>query len=327
MIIGFCVPPGEAWTRAMDALEREFGTSLSVLRGAEACIAAAPTLDAVVANPMERSFYERAVALKAVFVPFVGLDHLPADLLLSRGTAVYNCHGNAESVAERALALALAGLGRIVEYHNDLRAGIWHGFWVGRGREDFWSSLYRKRCAILGAGAVGRALAGLLKAFSCRVVGFRLRTGLPTPAGFDEMHADPAAAVAGADLVFVTLPLTEATAGLVDGRLLAAMRGAFLVNVGRGPVVDERALYEALSGGMLAGAGLDVWYDYPPPGSTEGAPSRFPIHGLPNVILSPHVAGSTREAVAQNVERTAGNLALWLRTGRAEHLVDLSASY
>jgi len=105
------------------------------------------------------------------------------------------------------------------------------------------------------------------------------------------------------------------------------MRGAFLVNVGRGEVVDEAALYEALRDGVLSGAGIDVWYTYPQGGSTLGAPSRFPIHTLPNVVLSPHVAGSTYEAVDLNARQTLDNVERWIRTGDAAHRVDLSAAY
>lgn len=327
MRIGFCVPMNKAWSAAADGIEREHGGKVELVRGVEACLAAFPSLDAVIANRVDASSYEAARSLKAVFVPFVGVNHLPADLLIERGVAVFNCHGNAESVAQHALVLALAGFGRLIEFHNDLRAETWHGFWVDKGSEDFWHSIFRKRCAILGAGAIGRKLARLLKAFDCTVIGYRRRPGEPLPEHFDEVKSDLKAAVAGADIVFVTLPLTDATRGLVGAAELEAMRGAFLVNVGRGDVVDERALYEALRDGVLAGAGIDVWYVYPPKGSVTGAPSRYPIHTLPNVVMSPHVAGSTYEAVDLNIAQTVENLDRWLRTGDAEHRVDLRASY
>ncbi|OHD15354.1 MAG: hypothetical protein A2Y38_08575 [Spirochaetes bacterium GWB1_59_5] len=327
MRIGFCVPMNEVWTEAASELEHEFGDSIGVIRGIEPSLAAFSGLDAVIANVIDRSYYEKTTGLKAVFVPFVGVNHLPADLLIERGVSVFNCHGNAESVAERALALALAGFGRIIEFHNDLRAETWHGFWVNKGREDFWHSIFRKRCAVLGVGAIGETLARLLKAFDCHVTGYRRKTGSPVPAHFDEVTTDLRAAVSGADIVFIALPLTDATRGLVGAAELEAMRGAYLVNVGRGEVVDESALYSALKDGTLSGAGIDVWYTYPKGGSVIGAPSRFPIHQLPNVVLSPHVAGSTWEAVDINVRQTIDNLKLWIHTGDAHHRVDLAASY
>ncbi|MBU1079575.1 MAG: NAD(P)-binding domain-containing protein [Spirochaetes bacterium] len=327
MRIGLCVPMNTAWTAAADGLAISLGDEAEIVRGVEPCLAEFRDLDAVVANIVDRAYYEKAERLKAIFVPFVGVNHLPADLILERGISVFNCHGNAESVAEKALSMALAGFGRLVEYHNDLRDEIWHGFWVGKGREDFWHSMFRRRCAILGVGAIGEALARLLKAFDCEVIGYRRRADAKRPEHFDEVTTDLLSAVSGAEIVFVALPLTDATRGVVGRAELEAMRGAFLVNVGRGEVVDEAALYEALRDGALSGAGLDVWYTYPQGGSTVGAPSRFPIHRLPNVVLSPHVGGSTYEAVDMNVVQTSRNIELWARTGDAEHRVDLRASY
>ncbi|MDX9899547.1 MAG: 2-hydroxyacid dehydrogenase [Spirochaetia bacterium] len=327
MRIGFCIAMNDAWTKAVDELERGLGGSVEVIRGIEPSLAAFETLDAVVANVLGRSYFEKASCLKALFVPFVGVNHLPADLLIERGVSVFNCHGNAESVAEKALALALAGFGRIVEFHNDLRNETWHGFWVGKGHEDFWHSIFRKRCTILGVGAIGEALARLLKAFDCELTGYRRRAGAAKPRYFDSIECDLQKAVTGADIVFVALPLTDATKGLIGETELKAMQGAYLVNVGRGEVVDEGALFEALKDGTLKGAGIDVWYTYPQGGKTTGAPSRFPIHTLPNVVLSPHVAGSTYEAVDMNTIQTVNNIARWVKTGDAEHRVDLSASY
>jgi phosphoglycerate dehydrogenase-like enzyme len=327
MQVGFCIPMNDSWSAAIAGIESGLAGKARLVKGVQETLAQFSELDAVVANPLDVSYFERSTRLKALFVPFVGVNHLPAELLLERGVAVFNCHGNAESVAERALAMTLAGFGRIIEFHNDLRQGIWHGFWVNKGREDFWHSIFRKRCTILGAGAIGQSLAGLLKAFGCSVAGYRRKQSAPLPPGFDTMSADLVQAVTGAEIVFVTLPLTELTRGLVDAHVLSAMKGAYLVNVGRGDVVVEADLYQALVDGTLSGAALDVWYTYPEKGCTEGWPSRFPFHELPNVVLSPHVAGSTHEAVDMNVIQTVENVQRWVLTGDARHRVDLNASY
>ncbi len=326
MNVGFAIPVNAHWKQVIaDLANRRHGDRFFV--GMDDSLANIDSLDAMVANPLPRDAFERAVRLRAVFVPFVGVNHLPADLLISRGIEAFNCHGNAESVAERALALALAGFGRVVEYHNDLKAGKWHGFWVGHGLEDYWHSIWGKRCAILGSGAIGVRLARLLKAFDCQVVGFRRRADGPRPDHFDAVTTDLREAVAGAELVFAVLPLTEATKGIVSRDILMSMKGAFLVNVGRGETVDEEGLYLALRDGILSGAGIDTWYTYPEKGSDKGAPSRFPIHELPNVILSPHVGGSTHEAVDKNIDETLSNLEAWLKTGTSPSRVDLAQLY
>lgn len=97
-----------------------------------------------------------------------------------------------------------------------------------------------------------------------------------------------------ADFVVISLPLTRETRGLIGEKELKAMKPtAYLINVGRGPIIDEKALSKALREGWIAGAALDTWWIYPP---TPHAPSRLNIHKLSNVIASPHVAGRTKAA-------------------------------
>ena len=117
--------------------------------------------------------------------------------------------------------------------------------------------------------------------------------------------------LAGSDVVLVCTPLTEATRGLIGAAELARMRpDAALINVARGPVVDEAALYAALRDGRIAGAAIDVWWDYPP--TNQGYASRFPFQELENVIMTPHVSGWTEgmldaraRVIAENVGRAA----------------------
>jgi phosphoglycerate dehydrogenase-like enzyme len=314
------------WTEAFADLERRYPAHRFVLGDAEVAESLA-TLDALVASRLPEGLLAGATSLKALFVPLAGLNHLPVAELAAAKIRVFNVHANAEAVAQNALALILAHFGRLIEYHLDLREKKWHGFWVGKGSEDEWDTIYDRRCAILGTGAIGRALARLLKPFRCEIVGWRRHPEAPLPAGFDRVEADLEKAVAGVDIVIAALPLTADTRGLITGKTLASMQGAFLVNVGRAAVIDEEALYAALRDGVLRGAGLDVWYEYPRPGSTSAAPSRFPIHELPNVVLSPHVAGSARQSSAGAIEGTVANLRSWLETGSAPNETDLAEEY
>jgi len=108
--------------------------------------------------------------------------------------------------------------------------------------------------------------------------------------------------------------------------MLMSMKGKFLVNVGRGSIVNEEGLYEALKSGVLKGAAIDTWYTYPVTG-VLGAPSRYPIHKLSNVVLSPHVGGSTNQASARSIEDTVANIRSYLMTGRGIWKADLSKMY
>jgi phosphoglycerate dehydrogenase-like enzyme len=326
MRIGSFMPLRSVWKPHLEALQARYPEH-ELLLDPEASRAALPSLDALLAGRLEEEAYRRATALKAVFVPFTGLNHLPAGLLLERGVQVFNVHGQAPAVAQCALAMTLAFYGRLVEYHNDLRERRWHGFWVGRGAEDEWESIQGKTAAVFGTGAIGEALARMLKAFDCEVIGYRRHADLPVPPHFDRIETDLARAVREAELLYIALPLTPATEGLFTRELLLSAKGRFLVNVGRGPIVDEEGLYLALRDGVLKGAAIDTWYAYPEGGATEGAPSRFPIHELPNVILSPHVAGSTRDGLLVRIGETVDSIGQWLSTGRCDRKADLREMY
>lgn len=325
MKIGSFMPHNSVWNSAIQKLRDEFPQH-TWLEGLKPESSEIESLDILIAGRIPLEVFERAHSLKALFQPFTGINHLPTSLLLERNVEVYNVHSNAFDVAERALAMTLAFYGRIIEYHNDLKNEIWHGFWVNRGAEDNWDSLYGKTCAILGTGAIGVALAKLLKAFDCIVYGWRKSSTAAIPEHFDAIFPTMKEAIEDAEIVFITLPATAETEGLFSKEILAGMKGKFLVNVGRGSIVNEEGLYEALKNGVLKGAAIDTWYTYPKTG-VIGAPSRYPIHTLPNVILSPHVGGSTNQATQKAVNDTLENIRAFLRTGKGIWRADLSRMY
>ncbi|AEH38025.1 D-2-hydroxyacid dehydrogenase [Halopiger xanaduensis] len=157
---------------------------------------------------------------------------------------------------------------------------------------------------VLGTGTLGSGVAEVLGALGVRVTGVR-RSAEPVP-GFDEVYAteDLLEGVSDADFVIVTLPLTEQTRHLVDAEVFEAMReDAYFVNVGRGPVVDESALIDALESDSIAGAALDVF-------ETEPLPEESPLWDMDEVIVTPHCAAFTEDyfravgdIVRENVER------------------------
>ncbi|HWP68819.1 MAG TPA: 2-hydroxyacid dehydrogenase [Rectinemataceae bacterium] len=325
MIIGSFMPLRSVWDERFETLRREFPQH-EFLPGLKPESPEATRLDVIVAGKLPMETYLVPKNIKAIFQPFTGINHLPLAQLSARGVHVFNVHTNAFDVAEKALAMTLAFYGRLIEYHNDLKKTVWHGFWVRAGAEDNWDSLYGRRCTILGTGAIGGALARLLKAFSCEVCGWRKRRDAVLPEGFDEVVYDIKEAIAKSEIIFITLPATPLTEGLLTKEILASMKGKFLVNVGRGSIVDEEGLYLALRDGVLKGAAIDTWYTYPPTGRI-GAPSRFPIHELPNVILSPHVGGSTNQASLRSIDETVENIRDYLRKGSCKSEADLKAMY
>ena len=121
-----------------------------------------------------------------------------------------------------------------------------------------------------------------------------------------------------ADFFVVSVPSNAETAGIVNAASFAAMReSAVILNVGRGPTIDERSLYEALENRRIAGAIIDTWYNYPSPGQPSVLPSKFPFHELPNVVMTPHMSGWTtgtihrrRQTIADNIARRAAGQTL-----------------
>lgn len=248
--------------------------------------------------------------LKAVFVPFTGVNKFPVQELQERGIILSSSHGKAAVVAEKALALTMAVMGRVVEMHNLMQDD---GIWLTRARWgcEYWNSLRNKKCGIYGMGHIAQHLIQLLRPFNPTIVGLERDRRKELA---DTYVADLNALAQESDILFVCVPLSQETMGSIDRGILSKMQGKFIVNVGRGEVIDEEALYWALSSKILAGAGIDVWYRYPEVNSMEPTfPSRFPIHELPNVVMSPHAASHAIEFKDGYYQDTFDQLEIFLR--------------
>ena len=126
------------------------------------------------------------------------------------------------------------------------------------------------------------------------------------------------------DTVAICTALGPETTGLIDERRLALMKpGAFLINIARGQVIDEDALYAALRDGRLSGAAIDVWWQYPSPAEPDRRGSRHPFHELPNVIVTPHNSGWTSGMVRRRWDEIADNMARFVR---GDSLINLVAT-
>jgi phosphoglycerate dehydrogenase-like enzyme len=148
------------------------------------------------------------------------------------------------------------------------------------------------------------------KAFGMRVSVCN-RSAIPTDHLVDESYTLEAINhfMGSADVIVVSLPLLAETRGIVDAPALAAMRrDAIIVNVGRGPVIDEAALFDALSRKSIGGAAIDTWYQYPSLDKPEALPSALPFHTLPNLVMTPHMSGWTNGTVRRRQETAAENI-------------------
>ncbi|WP_353174770.1 2-hydroxyacid dehydrogenase [Paracandidimonas soli] len=166
-----------------------------------------------------------------------------------------------------------------------------------------------KRVAIIGFGAIGRAAAQRLRALEMHVTAVT-RRGTPEALADATSHISQLRSLLGdIDYLVLSCPLTEDTRGLIGPEELALMHPeALLINIGRAPLVDQAALYEALLHRRIGGAVLDVWHHYPQPGQTQLAPADYPFHTLPNVRCTPHISGWTHGLIRRRYALIARNI-------------------
>ncbi len=320
-------PVNAAWKNALSRLAADFPAH-EIIWGKEQAEEHLASAEVVLCTSFTEEQLQQARSLKMLLVSITGVDHLPLAQLKQRGVRLANTHGNARYVAEHTAALILGYFGRIAPFHNNLASeNKWHGFWVGKGLDDSWQSLHGKTVSIIGAGAIGGWIARFLRPFGTRVTGCRRSLPAALPEEYDSMTASLTEAVDEGDIVVIVLPSTPETRGLFDSSLLKRMKGKVLVNVGRGNIIDEKALYEGLLEGSPAAAVLDAWWKYPPSGETEGPPSEYSIHTLPNVLASPHIAGFVEQAVNANIEQACAAVREYLEDGNPRNEVDLSRGY
>ena len=236
---------------------------------------------------------------------------------LAPGAKACNCHGHERPIAEYVIAGMLSHRVPLIDADRRLRKGDW-AYRAGP-IDNLHDELTGGTVALIGYGHISQEIARMAKTFDMKVY-VANRSPVETGGLVDAYWPiDDLAGVLGkADFVVSALPLSDSTAGLIDAGAFAQMKSnAVLFNVGRGGVVEEKALFEALRDKTIAGAVIDTWYIYPSAENGSPHPSGYPIHELDNVIITPHMSGWThgtirrrREEMAANVNRFAAGEAL-----------------
>ncbi|RRR70525.1 MAG: D-2-hydroxyacid dehydrogenase [Candidatus Viridilinea halotolerans] len=259
---------------------------------------------------------EQAQQLRWVHTPSAGVDHLLVPLVFERDLMLTNSAGvHAIPMAEFVMGLLLARVKRLPDYY----AAQTERRWIG---ELGLSELYGATMLILGLGGIGQALAERASAFGMRVWGSRRRNSSTTP-GVERVVTGDAwrTLLPDIDYLVVTAPLTAETRGMVDAAAFAAMPStAYLVNVARGPLVDEAAMIAALRSGQLAGAALDTF-------DQEPLPPEHPLWQLPQVTITPHATAHSPRMHARQVTLFLENLARFRNGQPLLNVVDKSAGY
>ncbi len=265
-----------------------------------------------------------------------GVERVLTPASRQRGLVITNARGVfSQPIAEYVLMMILAVSRRLPQLLELQREQTWQPL---EGAE-----LGDVTVGVVGLGSIGRAVARLATAFGCRVIATRRRSEAGSAADGDPAGADTGASAAGAggelaldrilgpeglpellaesDFVVLAAPLTPATENLIDAAALEAMKpGAWLINVARGRLVDERALVRALREGQIGGAILDTFRDEP-------LPATSPFYGLDNVIVTPHTSWSSGRVLDRSVELFCANLRRFAVGELLANVVDPAAGY
>lgn len=248
--------------------------------------------------PLAPSVLEAAEKLKFIDVAFTGVDHIPLAQARQRGIAVSNASGYAtQAVAELCIGFMIQLLRNVDETQRRCRNGGTKDGLIG-------NLLHGKTVGIVGAGAIGKRVAELCRAFGCGVIAFSRsavsHSAIDRQVSLEELLRE-------ADIVSLHCPLTEDTRGMIGEAQLGLMkRSAVLINTARGAVVDTKALARALNEGLIAGAACDVFETEPP------IAADHPLLHCPNTIVTPHIAFASAESMEQRAEIVFENLYSWL---------------
>lgn len=263
-----------------EIVETRDGDHDAVRRLAQGCDAA------IIRSRLPEDIFDAAPRLRAVTIHGTGTDLVPLASADAHGVLVANLPGeNAQSVAEYCVMAMLMLARNAAAITRAMRSEPWD---AARARSADVHEIAGMTCGLVGVGAIGSRVARILRhGFGMRVLGTQRRLNQLPP------EAEPVTLdrlVTEADFIVLTVPLTENTHHLFDAARIARMRpGTWLINVGRGAVIDEQALVEALQARRIRGAMLDVFEHY------RLAPGH-PLYALDNAVLTPHLAGITRES-------------------------------
>ena len=263
--------------------------------------------DVIVGGPITPEIAASAGRLKLFHAGQAGMDRLGIELL-GPGVTVCRTFNHEVSIAEYVMMAMLMLRRHPQEQDRELRQGTWNASWIW-GEFPALRVLQGETVLILGLGHIAAEIVRRAGVFGMRVVGVsrqpRPHAGVDRVVGYDTWREE----ISQADFLIPCCPLTQDTEGLIGKAELAlAKPGACLINIARGGIVDETALYEALRDGRLGGAAIDVWYRYPKTRAEKCHPSRLPFHELQNVIMTPHVSGWTEQTAAGRMRDIAANI-------------------
>ncbi|MEX2585629.1 MAG: D-2-hydroxyacid dehydrogenase [Balneolaceae bacterium] len=257
-------------------------------------------------TPLSADTIKKLPSLKYIGVLATGYNVVDIEAAAEQGVVATNAAGySTESVAQLTFSLILELCHR-VQRHSD---SVKDGKWARSADFCFWDyplmELSGKTIGIIGFGTIGEQVADVATGFGMKVLGSK-RTHTDQSNRPNFQWAETPELLKKSDVVSIHCPLTPETEGMINKKSLETMkRSAFLINTGRGPIVVEQDLADALNNGVIAGAGLDVLGSEPPP-------EHNPLFGAKNCLITPHIAWATRESRARLLDIVEENLSSFL---------------
>jgi phosphoglycerate dehydrogenase-like enzyme len=266
------------------------------------------------ARELEPAEFNLITRVRLLQLLSAGADHLPFSKLPADVIIASNAGAYAEPMAEHILAMVLAATKKIIDRHVELRQGVFDQSKMNR-------MLHGSDCAILGFGGVGKAAARLLRCFGVKIYALNTSGRTEEAVEFIGTLKDLEHVLRLGDIVIIALPLTKSTRRLIGKRQLACMKdNAVLVNVARGEIIDEEALYEKLKAFPNFTAAIDAWWIEP---VRHGKfQTNYPILKLPNILGSPHSSGNVPAALLNGTIQAAENVKRFLTNQPIQGIVN-----
>ena len=254
--------------------------------------------------------------LKLICITATGTDNVDTNFASAHGITVTNVNGySTNSVAQHTFALTLSLLEKLNYYAEYVKSGSYTEDGVFSHFEKNYNELQGMTWGIVGLGAIGKKVAQIATAFGCRVI-YYSTTGKNNNASYTQVDFD--SLLSQSDIISIHAPLTENTRGLFDKKAFEKMKKtALLINVGRGAIVDEEAMAEAVKKGEIAGIGLDVMSKEP----LEKTSPLYEIKGYENVLITPHMAWASSEARKRLMDTVVANIKAYVK-GIPENVVN-----